>query len=132
MDDEIVLSTEPCQCGWPFPVIEKIAGRNEEILWFVKTDGTKEFLSPYLLEEFLIPGLEKFQFVQTGPDRLIMKAVVHGEKASIVPAIHGRIIEILSPKGLDKTVQFEVESVDEIPNDPKTGKFRLVVPYRDK
>jgi phenylacetate-CoA ligase len=132
MDDEIVLSDEPCPCGWPFPVIERIAGRNEETLWFARADGTREFVSPYILEEFSMPGLKKFQFVQTDPDRLIMKAVLDGERASVIPAIHKRMTEILSPKGLEKTVQFEVEPVDQIRNDPKTSKFRLVVPYRDK
>ena len=132
MDDEIVLSTEPCQCGWPFPVIEKIAGRNEEILWFVKADGTKEFVSPYVLEEFLIPGLEKFQFVQTGPSRLTMKAVVHGDRNGIVPAIQRRMTEILSQKKLHDVVRFDIEFADDIRNDPKTGKFRLIIPYSNE
>jgi phenylacetate-CoA ligase len=132
MDDEIVLSTEPCQCGWHFPVIEKIAGRNEEILWFVQADGIKEFISPYVLEEFLIPGLEKFQFAQTGTSRLVMKAVVHGERNSIVPAIQKRMTEILSQKKLHDVVRFDIEFVDDIRNDPKTGKFRLIIPYSNE
>jgi phenylacetate-CoA ligase len=131
MDDEIVLSTEPCQCGRPFPVIEKIAGRNEEILWFVKADSTKEFLSPYVLEEFLIPGLEKFQFIQTGPNNLAIKAVVHSERNSIVPAIQKRMTEILSQKKLHDVVRFDIEFVDDIRNDSNTGKFRLIIPYSD-
>jgi phenylacetate-CoA ligase len=129
MDDEIVVSDEPCTCGWPFSVIEKIAGRNEEILWFVKSDGTKEFVSPYVLEEFLIPGLEKFQFVQTGPNRLTMKAVIHGERNSVIPAIQKRMTEILSQKKLHDVVRFDIEFVDDIKNDPKTGKFRFIIPY---
>jgi phenylacetate-CoA ligase len=129
MDDEIVLSSEPCQCGWPFPVIDKIAGRNEEILWFTKADGVKEFLSPYVLEEFLTPGLEKFQFVQTSPNRLTMKAVVRGETNRIIPAIQKRMTEILSQKKLHDAVRFNIEFVDDIRNDPNTGKFRLIIPY---
>lgn len=129
MDDEIVLSSEPCPCGWPFPVIDKIAGRNEDILWFVRADGRKEFISPYVLEEFLIPGLEKFQFVQTGRNGLTMKAVIRGERNSIVPAIHKRMTEILSQKKLHDAVQFDIEFVDDIRNDIKTGKFRLIIPY---
>jgi putative adenylate-forming enzyme len=129
MDDEIVLSAEPCQCGWPFPIIDKIAGRREETLWFTKADRTKEFIHSLVLVEFFVPGLEKFQFTQTDADRLTMKAVVHSEKDRIVPAIHERITEILSQKALNNTVRFEVELVDHIPNDPKTGKFRLIIPY---
>ncbi|MBC8471247.1 MAG: phenylacetate--CoA ligase family protein [Planctomycetes bacterium] len=129
MNDEIVLSDEPCQCGWPFQIIEKIAGRHEEFLWFTKTDGSKEFIHPIVLVEFFVPGLEKYQFFQTGTDRLLMKAVINGEKDSIVPVMHNRMSEILSQKSLEDTVQFDIELVDEIQNDPKTGKFRLIIPF---
>ena len=129
LDDEIVLSDEPCPCGLPFPVIDKLAGRSEESLWFTKADGTREFIHSLVLVEFFVPGLEKFQCIQTGTDRLIMKAVVHSEKDRIVLAIHERMTEILSQKALNDTVRFEVELVDDIKNDPKTGKFRLIIPY---
>jgi len=129
MDDEIILSDEPCPCGWPFKVIDKIAGRSEEYLWFTKADGTREFIHPLVLVEFIVRGLEKFQFIQTGTDRLTMKAVVHSQKSSILPAIHKRMTEILSQKALNDTVRFEVELVDDIKINPKTGKFWLIIPY---
>ena len=128
MDDEIVLSNGLCSCGRPFAVIDKIVGRNNESLWFTRADGTKESVDPSVLEEFFVPGLERFQFVQTGSDELTMKAVVHGEKDGVVRAIRQRMTEILSQKALNETVQFEVELLDHIRNDPKTGKFRLIIP----
>jgi putative adenylate-forming enzyme len=129
MDDKIILSDKRCQCGWPFSVIDKIAGRSEETLWFARADGKKDFISPHVLGEFFVPGLERFQFIQTHPDRLTMKAVVHNERDSIVPAIRERMTEVLSQKALNETVQFEVELVDHIHNDAKTGKFRLIIPH---
>jgi len=129
LNDEVILSPEVCQCGWPFVVIDKIAGRQEETLWFTRLDGTREFIHSIMLIEFFVPGLEKFQFIQTNADRLTMKAVIHGEKDSIIPAIHKRMAEILSQKTLIETVHFDVELVDSIQNDPKTGKFRLIIPY---
>jgi phenylacetate-coenzyme A ligase PaaK-like adenylate-forming protein len=129
LDDEIVLSDEPCQCGWPFPVIEKIAGRHEEFLWFTKTDRSREFIHPIVLVEFFVPGLEKYQFVQSSPNRLLMKAVIKGEKDSIIPKIHKIMSEIFSQKSLEDNVQFDIELIDEIKNDPKTGKFRFIIPF---
>lgn len=38
------------------------------------------------------------------------------------------ITEILEGKGLEDVVSFEVGVVDEIENDPKTGKFKLIIP----
>ncbi len=109
--------------------IDKIAGRSEESLWFTKTDGTREFIHPSMLGEFFVPGLEKFQFVQTGADRLVMKAVPYRKGENITPVIRERMSEILSQKALNDTVQFNVELVDDIKNDPKTGKFRLIIPF---
>ncbi len=129
MDDEIVLSDKPCQCGWPFPVIDKIAGRCEETLWFATANGRKEFISPLVLVEFFVPGLKKFQFVQTGNDRLAMKVIIHGDKEVVISAIRERMAKILSQKELNHVVRFEVKLVDHIQNDPKTGKFRLIIPY---
>jgi len=132
LDDEVVLSDEPCPCGWPFPVIDELAGRSEEFLWFTKADGRKEVISPHVLGTFFVPGLEKFQFIQTGTDGLTMKAVVHSERDRVVPAIRERMTEILSPTGLNETMQFKVELVDHIQNDPKTGKFRRIIPCSEK
>jgi putative adenylate-forming enzyme len=132
MNDEIILNDEPCQCGWPFPILEKIAGRQDDFLWFAKPNGKKEFVHPLVLVEFFVPGLERFQFIQTQMDKLLMKAIVYGDKENIVTAIHKRMDQILEEKGLDHVVQFEVEPVQQIQNDPKTGKFKLVIPFVDE
>jgi len=129
MNDEIVLSDKACPCGWPFPVIESMAGRHEEFLWFDREDGTKDFIHPIVLAEFFVPGLEKIQFVQTSPSTLVMKAIVDDDKSNIVSDIREKMNVILSGKSLGEAVQFEVELVDEILNDPKTGKFRLIIPF---
>lgn len=128
MSDEIVMSDKACPCGWPFPVIESMAGRQEEFLWFSKTEGGEDFIHPIVLAEFFVPGLERFQFIQSSPDSLLMKAIVRGEKDSVVAAIREKMNEILLGKLLEQSVRFDVELVDEIRNDAKTGKFRLVVP----
>jgi len=129
MSDEIALSDETCPCGSPFPIIEKIVGRHEEFLWFNQGGGKKDFIHPIVLVEFFVPGLEKFQFVQTSPNTLVMRAVVNGEESEIVKAIRRRMNEILSGKSLENDIQFDIEVVDEIRNNPKTGKFQLIVPF---
>jgi phenylacetate-CoA ligase len=127
MQDEIVLDDKPCECGCPFPVIKGIAGRQEEFLWFEKPDGTKEFIHPIVIVEFFVPGLEKLQVIQTEGNRLSMKVMIHGDRGNAISAIRKRMTEILEGKGLEKFVGFEVQVVDNIENDPQTGKFKLVV-----
>jgi putative adenylate-forming enzyme len=129
MNDEIVLSDKPCPCGWPFPVIGNLAGRHEEFLWFDQGQGKKDFIHPIVLAEFFVPGLEKFQFVQTSPNSLLMKVVVQGEPNDVVTAIRKKMDEILAGKSLEGSVRFEVEVVEGMRNNPKTGKFRLIIPF---
>lgn len=130
MDDQIVASDKPCKCGWPFQVIEDIFGHDEDYLWFYKPDGRKEYIHPAVIIEFFAPGLEKFQIIQVKKNRLLMKAVICGERNQVIFEIKNRMREILSQKGLEKYVSFDVEVVEELKNDPKTGKFILIVPYK--
>jgi len=40
------------------------------------------------------------------------------------------VAKALRQKHLDRDISIRTEIVDEIPNDPVTGKYRLVVPHR--
>ncbi|MGB8658228.1 MAG: hypothetical protein WCE90_10665 [Candidatus Zixiibacteriota bacterium] len=130
LDDEIILDDKPCQCGCPFPVIKTIAGRQEEFLWFEKDDGKKEYIHPIMIVEFFVPGLEKLQIIQNHKHEFLMKVVIHGDKEIVLQAIRKRMKEILKEKRLDDMVSFEVEEVNEITIDPKTGKFKLIIPFK--
>ena len=130
MNDEITLSKETCPCGRPFRIVDKIAGRREEFLWFNKPDNSMEFIHPIVLAEFIVPGLERCQFIQTDPDKLLVKAVVRGDQNTAVSAIKERMAKILAQKGLEEHVQVEIEPTKLIENDARTGKFRLIIPYK--
>jgi hypothetical protein len=39
------------------------------------------------------------------------------------------VAKALRQKHLDRDISIRTEIVDEIPNDPGTGKYKLVVPY---
>jgi phenylacetate-CoA ligase len=99
-------------------------------LWFEKGDGTKEYIHPLVIVEFVVPGLEKLQVVQTQRNRLLMKVIIHGNKEDALSAIRRRMTEILEGKELENVVNFEVEVQGEIPIDSRTGKFKLIIPYQ--
>lgn len=130
LHDELVLEDKHCGCGWPFPLIKSIAGRQEDFLWFDRAGGKQEYIHPIVIVEFFVPGLKKWQVTQTEANTLLMKAVIEGERDEIVTAVERRMTEILEGKGLEKTVSFDIEVVPEIANDPRTGKFKLVIPLR--
>ncbi len=126
--DEIVVSERRCECGRPFRIIERIAGRQEDFLWFDRKDGRQEFIHPIVLAEFFVPGLVTFQFRQPSNEKLVVRAVVREEKEVVAPTIVKRVKEILAHKGLEEMVSVEVEIVERIEADRMTGKFRLIVP----
>lgn len=130
MNDEVVVSDEPCPCGRPFRVLEKIAGRKGDFLWFSRSDGSREFIHPIVLAEFIVPGLQKCQFVQSTANTLMIRAVMTGKQNSAIDALRDRMYDILSQKGLNADVRIEIQLTERIDNDPKTGKFRLVVPFK--
>jgi phenylacetate-CoA ligase len=131
MHDEVVMNEAPCGCGSPLPTIRNLAGRQEEFLWFDTADGKRDYLHPIVLVELFVAGLKKFQVIQTQRNAMLMKVIVDGNQDAVLAAIRQRMQEIFSGKRLDTTVKLTLEMVNDIPNDPKTGKFKLIIPLKD-
>ncbi|ABA88946.1 adenylyltransferase, putative [Syntrophotalea carbinolica DSM 2380] len=132
MNDELALDERPCGCKWPFPTIKEIAGREEDFLWFQRADDNLDFIHPVVFVEFMVPGLVGMQVVQTDRNRLLIKAIISGDEKDTITLIRNRMDAILRRKQLDNMVVFDVELVSEIGNDPKTGKYKLIIPLKDK
>lgn len=131
MNDELVMDTKKCACGSPFPIVKTIAGRTEDFLWFLDEHGELEYLHPIVLVEFFVPGLRKFQFIQTEQNSLTMRAVIADEdREKTLEGITLQMKKILEEKKLDTSVTFNVQELEDISNDPRTGKFKLVVPLK--
>ena len=130
MNDEIILDNKTCACGSSFPLIRNIAGRQEDMLWFEKPNHKKEYIHPLMIVEFFVPGLEKLQVIQKERNHLLIKVVINDKKEIVLTMIRKRMNEILAQKRLNDAVTFDIELVDNIENNPKTGKFRLIVPLQ--
>jgi len=130
MHDEIIMNPRRCVCGSPFPTIRNLAGRQEEFLWFDTADGKRDYLHPIVLVELFVAGLKKFQVIQTQRNEMLMKVIVDGNQAAVLAAIRQRMQEIFCGKKLDSSVKLNLEVVQDIPNDPKTGKYKLIIPLK--
>jgi phenylacetate-CoA ligase len=131
MHDEVVFDQRPCGCGLPFPTIRNLAGRQEEFLWFDTAEGRRDYLHPIVLVELFVAGLKKFQVIQTQRNEMLMKVMIDGNQNEVLAAIRQRMHEIFCGKKLETTVQLNLEVVENIPNDPRTGKFKLIIPLKD-
>jgi hypothetical protein len=125
MSDRLTKSDRGASSVQGFQTIRALSGRVEESLSFT-VDGEERKLSPHVLGEFFVPGLEKIQYIHRSSGVLVMRAKVRGGD----DAIRGRIVEkmrdILNAHGLDGKLRFELQIVDRIENDLRTGKFRLI------
>ncbi len=130
LTDEIELADEPCPCGWPFTLVKEIAGRAEEVLWFKRANGSREHVHPAALIGINVPGLQKLQAIQTGPQEMLLRLKTSGDPDRVTLEVKRQLSIALSPKHLDREITLRTQIVEEIQNDPSTGKYRFVVPYR--
>lgn len=125
MSDLLTRSSGPETQARRFQRIRGLSGRSEESLTFV-VDGQERRLSPHVLGEFFVPGLEKFQYVHRSPDELVMRAKVRHDGELVRDRIHQKMRDLLTVSGLHEKLRFRLEIVDRIDNDSGTGKFRLI------
>lgn len=129
--DEIMIDPNICDCGRSTKLIKRISGRSEEFLWFKRSNGEEEYLHPIQIVEFFVPGLEKFQLEQTQKNHLHMRLIISGDSEIVCDRVEKRMNEILTGKRLNDFVTFSSEVVDHIKIDSKTGKFKLILPYKE-
>ena len=110
--------------------MRNLAGRQEEFLWFDTAEGKRDYLHPIVLVELFVAGLKKFQVIQTQRNEMLMKVIVDGNHEAVLAAIRQRMHEIFCGKKLDQTVRLNLEMVDDLPNDPITGKYKLIIPLK--
>jgi phenylacetate-CoA ligase len=111
--------------------IQNIVGRTEQMPVFVNGAGSKDFISPHIINEIFVKGVTRFQMQITGPSSFRFPICVEAElgdreRAIAAAGVRMRLSEILAQKGLGN-VAFEVEVVADIPLNERTRKFQLIV-----
>lgn len=118
----------------PFLVVDSLLGRSELQPTFKNRDGVEDFLSPHTINEIFVAGVTRFQLQLTG-DASFRFAICcdpqldDEQRKDCAAAIRQRFQEILSRKLLDN-VQFDVVIADDLPVNPRTRKFQLIVDSR--
>jgi phenylacetate-coenzyme A ligase PaaK-like adenylate-forming protein len=115
-------------------VIDRLVGRTELMPSFVGRDGAADFISAHTINEIFVPGVTRFQLRLTGPSSFrflaMLDAALDAQARTAAKAgLERRLCDILAEKQLDN-VAFDVALVDELPPDPRTRKFKLIVDDR--
>jgi len=115
----------------PYIVIDNIVGRTEKMPLFLNRDGVEDFVHPISIVELFIAGVTRFQMQLVSKSSFRFLVCLDGllnpqQRAETLAATQQRLREFLNQKLMDN-VTFEVIPVADLPVDPKTGKFKLIV-----
>jgi phenylacetate-coenzyme A ligase PaaK-like adenylate-forming protein len=118
----------------PYLVIESLVGRNELQPVFKNRDGAEDFISPHTINEVFVAGVTRFQLQLTGAEEFrfmvcLDNALDAAARDAAVEGVARRLREILARKRMDN-VRFTVLPTDDLPVNPRTRKFQLIVDRR--
>ena len=132
ISDKIQIRDKNPKDKYSFTKAEVLLCRNEDVMWFRKEDGTKEFIHPLSVEGLCIEGLLDYQFVQTSPHTFQVLAETENivSKVNIKQELEKHLDALLQEKKLDNVI-YEIFLVEGIMPDSKTGKKRLIMIKED-
>jgi phenylacetate-CoA ligase len=130
MDDVLVPVVESSN-PLPFTQVKALVGRQENALTFINEHGLSDFIHPIVIVELMIPGLNSWQIVLTGPSSFVVRAVLAGaltsaERQATFERTREKFRAMLDEKEMSN-VTFEIQERQTLEKDPRSGKFMLVL-----
>ena len=111
----------------PFTHINRIIGREEEIMWFKNREGKMDFLHPLLLDDLDVEEIKEYQFIQKSDSYFILKCVkMNNESLDVEHKIREQIDIMLKGKKLDN-IKYDVVFTDKLDIDKLSGKEKMVI-----
>ncbi len=125
MSDTMALQTT----DQPFIALNRFSGRTEDTLIYLGPQGIKHLIHASEMLAFFAPGLRQFQFEQTSPNTLLLRISVNDGYADTKQFAEKKLQDILAEANIESFVSGKVELVNSIGVNPKTGKFKIIIPY---
>ncbi len=119
IEDTVVLSKEgeSCDCGCAMPIIEKLTGREDDILWTKEKGFVGRMDTAYKGLE----GIVKGQIIQENPEEIVVNLIVD---ANFDDTMQDRLLHNLKVR-LGESVAYKINRVDNI-SLGANGKFDAV------
>jgi phenylacetate-coenzyme A ligase PaaK-like adenylate-forming protein len=120
----------------PYLVIDSVVGRHEMQPVFKNRDGKQDFISPHTINEVFVAGITRFQLHLLGDEEFrfmicLDESLDPAQRSAATAAVAARIREILARKRMEN-VRFDVVQADDLPVNPRTRKFQLIVDQRTR
>ncbi len=127
LNDLLTVSPDPCPCGRPFPLLETVEGRSDDVLELPAAAGGTVKVHPVTLRSPLagIGALSEYRIVYRAGE-LRVKAVLTGaDGQQACGEIETGLGAALAERGV-QAPPILVESVAEIPRHPNSGKHKAI------
>jgi phenylacetate-coenzyme A ligase PaaK-like adenylate-forming protein len=121
-DDEKIL---------PFTKVSEVIGRNEYAMVLTNKHGADDFVAPDEIYQFFMKDLQQYQVRWVNKQAFIFRTVFKNNvdefrKKEVRKKLKSKIASFLSVKEMEN-VSFKIEEFENLPIDPKTGKFRFII-----
>lgn len=108
----------------PYTHIDRILGREEDLMWFINESGKEDFLHPLFLDDLSVEGLVKYQFIKTSDYSFTLNCILKDK--SIENEIKKQLHAFLSCKNMNN-IKFKITPVKDLIRDEKSGKVKLII-----
>jgi phenylacetate-coenzyme A ligase PaaK-like adenylate-forming protein len=125
--DVVTMSPTPCPCGSPLPLILKVEGRTDEVVWIRDGDRFRQ-VHPYVFVDALddYPALGWYQVVQEERNCFRLRAAPAPQRRLIRDELRNVLDRGLERFGLAGLVDFDIEIVPDLAPDPQSGKLKRI------
>jgi phenylacetate-coenzyme A ligase PaaK-like adenylate-forming protein len=133
--EDILIPVADDNAVLPFTKVSEVIGRREYALILMNKYGSNDFIAPDEIFQFFMKDLRRFQIYVVNKSAFIYRIVFkkHASKhrkEKVRRDLVLKIDSILSAKHMDN-VSYKIEEWKDLPVDPKSGKFRLIIKNDD-
>lgn len=126
LDDIVCGFTRSFDGPLPFTHIDKIIGRDNDILWFINEVGARDFLHPLALDDIIADGLKEFQIVRMSDWSFRVDCIADHPSGNTKTNISRQLDDILEKKHM-KNVRYEIRFCAHLKRNARSGKVPLTV-----
>jgi phenylacetate-CoA ligase len=127
LNDLVTVSPAPCPCGRPFPLVESVAGRSDDVLDLPRRAGGTIKVHPLVLHSPLtgIAGLRGYRILYSGGELRVDAVLAAGDEKQAGDEIAVLLDAALTEWGA-QAPPIRVASVPDIPRHSRSGKQKAI------
>jgi phenylacetate-coenzyme A ligase PaaK-like adenylate-forming protein len=127
LNDLLTVSPASCPCGRPFPLLESVAGRSDDLLELPAVSGGTVTVHPLTLRSPLtrIAALSEYRIVYRRGELSVDAVLPGGGGEGTCAEIKERLGTALAERGAT-ALPIHVKRVGEIPRHPRSGKLKAI------